>query len=183
MSSLVDDISLDLRKNYKVDEYFYPKISMDLDIPNGVKGEINDIIKVLQKNGFKVSSENVFRIMELKKIFLTRYSEQIEGKTEAEKYRRILLEDIKPVGIAEPIELILVNGLIVVALYMIARFVGSFADEAGKIMARKLLENDKERSKDMNLNVKEYRFLKNEVEIFIQDGKMLDSLKRKLKKK
>jgi len=183
MSSLVKDISLDLREKYKVDESFYPKISMDIDILDGFEGEIADILKDLQKNGFEITSENAFRIMEFKKKLLVRYSETKEGKRTTTKYRRMLLEDIKPTGITIPIELVLVNGLIALLLYVIARFAGSFADESGKMMARKLLDKDEERSKELNINIKEYRFLKNEVAIFIQNGKTLNSLKKKVKKK
>jgi len=183
MSSLVNNITLDLREKHKVDEYFYPKISMEIDIPNGLEGEIADITKVLQENGFEATSENVFRIMELKKTLLTRYVETTEGKETTAEYRRMLLEDIRPTGISIPIELLLVNGLIALLLYGIARFAGSFADESGKILARKLLEKDKERSEELNMDIREYRFLKNEATIFIQDGKTLIFLKQKLKKK
>jgi hypothetical protein len=183
MSSLVNDIALDLREKYKVDEYFYPKISMDIDISQGLKGEIADITKVLQENGFEAISENVFRIMELKRKLLTRYDETTEGKKTTANFRRMLLEDIKPTGITIPIELVLVNGLIALVIYVIGRFAGSFADESGKIIARKLLEKDKERSKQLNMDIREYRFLKNEATILIQDGKTLVFLKQKLKEK
>lgn len=183
MSSLVNDIALDLREKHKVDEYFYPKISMDIDIANGLEGEIADIIRVLQENGFEATSENVFRIMDFKRKLLARYGETTEGKRTTAGYRRMLLEEIKPTGITIPIELVLVNGLLALLLYVIARFAGSFADESGKIMAQRLLEKDKERSKQLNMDIREYRFLKNEAAIFIQDGKTLIFLKQKLKKK
>lgn len=183
MSSLVDEISSSVRKRYELDDYFYPEISMDLDIPNGFKGEITDIIENLEKNRFQVSSENVFRIMELKKTLLKTYFETTEGKDQTARYRKLMLEDIKPTGITLPIELVLVNGLVALALYVLARFTGSFADEAGKIMARKLLEKDKQRSKELNIDIREYRFLKNEVTILIEDGKILNSLKEQVKEK
>jgi len=183
MSSLVKDIALNLREKHKVDEYFYPKISMDIDIPNGLEGEIANITKVLQENGFEATSKHVFPIMDFKRKLLVRYGETTEGKRAAAEYRRMLLEEIKPTGITIPIDLILVNGLLALLLYVIARFAGSFADESGKLMARRLLEKDKERSKQLNLDIREYRFLKNEATILIQDGKPLIFLKQKLKKR
>jgi hypothetical protein len=183
MSSLVNEIISDLREKYKVDEYFYPKISMDIDISNGLKGEVADITKALQENGFETTSENTFQIMEFKKKLLKRYNETMEGKEITTEYRRLLLEDVKPTGITIPIEFVLINGLIILLLYCASRFVGSFADESGKIMARKLLEKDKERSKELNMDIREYRFLKNETIILIQDEKVFMFIKEKLKKK
>jgi hypothetical protein len=183
MPSLVSELVSDLREKYKVDEYFYPNISMDIDVSNSLEGEVTDITKTLQENGFEVTSENVFRIMELKKRLLTRYSETNEGKATTAKYRRMLLEEIRPTGITIPIELVLVNGLIALLLYGIGRFVGSFADESGKILAQKLLKKDKERSNKLNMDIREYHFIKNEAVVLIQDGKTLIFLKQKLKKK
>lgn len=182
MLSVTDRIHLDLKKRYNVDEHFYPKISMDLDIPGGFRGEIADTIETLQKNGFHVSSESVFSIIELKKTLLGTYSETAKGKEKVLKYRKLLLEDMKSIGTGLPVEIILANGLVVVMLYLLARFTGSFVDEAGKIMARKLLEGGKERSKKLNLDVREYSFLKEETMILVKDGELLDSLRKRLKR-
>jgi hypothetical protein len=183
MADFSESVSSDLRKNYGVDEHFYPKISMDIDLPNGFEGEVSEIVKILQKNNFQVTGENVFRIMGFKKELLAKYSETTEGKSAVMRYRRILLEKVKPTGITMPIDLILVNGLIAVLLYMLARFAGSFADESGKIAARKLLENDKERSRELKITTEEYQFLRNEGIIIIQEGDTISSLRKKLKKK
>jgi hypothetical protein len=121
--------------------------------------------------------------MEFKKELLAKYSETTEGKSAVMRYRRILLEKVKPTGITMPIDLILVNGLIAVLLYVLARFAGSFADESGKIAARKLLENDKECSRELKITTEEYRFLRNEGIIIIQEGDTISSLRKKLKKK
>jgi len=182
MSSPVSDIVSDLREKHEVDEYFYPKISMDTDIPNGLEGEITDITKVLQENGFEVTIENVFRFMDFKRRLLERYYETTNGRKTAAEYRRMLLEEIRPTGITIPIELVLVNGLLALLLYAIARFAGSFADESGKIAAQRLLGKDEAGSKQLNMDIREYRFLKNETTVFIQDGKTLLFLKQELKK-
>jgi len=156
-----------------VDEYFYPMISMNIDIPNGLIGEVTEISRVLGKNGFRVTTENVFRVMELKKSFLKRYNETVEGKKSKAEYRRMILEDIRPTGVTIPIDLLFVNGIIILLLFVAARFIGSFADEAGKIVARKLLGDEKKLSKEHNMTIKEYKFLKNQVVILIEKGKGL----------
>lgn len=156
-----------------MDEYFYPMISMNIDIPNGLIGEVTEISRVLGKNGFRVTTENVFRVMELKKSFLKRYNETVEGKKSKAEYRRMILEDIRPTGVTIPIDLLFVNGIIILLLFVAARFIGSFADEAGKIVARKLLGDEKKLSKEHNMTIKEYKFLKNQVVILIEKGKGL----------
>jgi hypothetical protein len=183
MASFEKDISQKLRERYRVNERYYPGISMDIDIANGFQGEISQITRVLSENGLETTSENVFHIMEFKKSLLVRYSEDQEGKKTTKEYRRMLLEEIKPTGISIPIELVLVNGLIALLFYVIGRFTGSFADESGKIMARKLLEEERKRSKELNMDIREYCFLKNEAIILIQDGKNLNTLRDKLKKR
>ena len=182
MSILVKDIPLDLKRRFKVDEYFYPTISMDIDIPNGLVGEVTEIGKVLKRNGFRVTTENVFRVMELKKSLLMRYDETVERKKSKAKYRKMILEDIKPTGITLPIDLLFVNGIMILLLYVAARFVGSFADEAGKIAARKLLDDEKKLSKEHNVTIKEYKFLKNKAVILIEKGNGLGFLIKNLQR-
>ena len=182
MSSLAKDISLELKQKYNVDEYFYPDISMDIDITNGLTGEVTDISKTLEKNGFKVTTENVFRIMELKKSLLERYDETAEGKKSKAEYRRMILEDIKPIGVTIPIEFLFVNGVIMLLLFVAGRFLGSLADEAGKIVARKLLDDEKKLSKEHNMTVKECEFLKNQTVILIEEVKDLNILIQNLQR-
>ena len=155
---------------------------MEIDVANGLVGEVTQISKVLEKNGFAVNTENVFHVMELKELFLRRYSETAEGRKSKAEYRRMILEDIKPTGITAPIELLFVNGIIILSLYVAARFMGSFVDEAGKMVARKLLDHEKKVSKELNLTVKEYKFLKNQVVILIEEGKDLDFLIKNLQR-
>jgi len=182
MSSLANDITLELKQRYNVDEYFYPEVSMDIEIPNGLIGEVTDISKILEKNGFKVTTENVFRIMELKKSLLERYDETVGGKKSKAEYRKMILEDVKPIGVTIPIDFLLVNGIIMLLLFVAGRFLGSFADEAGKIVARKLLDDEKKLSKEQNMTIKEYKFLKNQTVILIEEGKDLNILIQNLQK-
>ena len=154
---------------------------MDIDIPNGREGEINGIMMALQENELEISEENVFQIMKFKKELLVNYIETPKGKETIAEYRRLLLEEIRPTGITVPIEFLLVNGLLVLLLYMIGRFAGSFADESGKLLARRLLEKDKECSKTLNMNIEEYRILRKEATALILDGKTLEILRKNLK--
>jgi hypothetical protein len=179
-----DDIAANLRKNYNVDEYFYPSISMDIDLPQGFKGEVNSVIKVLEKNGFVVTSENAFQVINLKKRLLTKYTDRVEGKKVLIEYNEMLREK-EPIGSIVPPEYFLVSGLIAIFLYGLARFAGSFADEAGKLAARKLFgKARKQLLKELNLNANEYNFLSNEIVVIIkEDNKSIEALRKRLKKK
>ena len=183
MSDVVGRISKRLRSRHDVNEFFYPNISMDLDLPNGFEGEINGIAKLLEKNGFQTTTENVLQVMKFKKELMHRYTGTSEGKFVLEEYNTFLLKHVKPVGIAIPLEVMFVTGLAALVLFVGARFLGSFADEAGKIAARKLLDKEKKLSKEHNMTIEEYRFIKNQTIILIEKGDDVDSLIRKLRKK
>jgi hypothetical protein len=179
----VDAISSELRTRFGVNDFFYPKISMEIDVPGGLEGEITKIVDLLKRNGYAVTASNVFHVMTLKKQLLLRYKASKENELVLEDYDRLLLEKIKPIGISIPIDLVFVTGLTSLLIYLAARFGGSFMDEAGRIVARKLLEekDGKKTSKDLNLVIDEYNFLKNQVIILISDNKIVE-VTEKLKK-
>jgi hypothetical protein len=183
MSITIEDICSELRKRHKVDEFFYPDLSMDIEVPNGLNGEVTENIKILQKNGFGATAENIFLIMELKRQLLIKYRNTKKGKKVLEDYRQLLMKAVKPVGTTIPTDFMFVTILIGLLSYVVARFAGSFADETGKIMARRLLENDKKLSKEHNLTINEYEFLKNQAIILIQNGRVVNTLSKQLKKK
>jgi len=176
-------ISKHLKSKHDVNEFFYPNISMDLDLPNGFEGEIDEITKLLEKNGFQTTTENVLQVMRFKKELIHQCTGTSEGKSILEEYNNLLLKRVKPVGIAIPLELMFVTGLAALVLFVGARFLGSFADEAGKIAARKLLDKEKKLSKEHNMTVEEYRFIKNQTIILIEKGTDTDLLISKLRKK
>jgi hypothetical protein len=179
-----DDITTNLRRNYKVDEYFYPSISMDIDLPQGFKGEVENVIQGLEKNGFAMTSENTFQVINLKKRLLAKYTDRVEGKKVVREYNEMLREK-EPIGSIVPPEYLLVSGLIAIFLYGLARFAGSFADEAGKLAARKLFDKSrKQLLKELNLNANEYNLLSNEIVVIIkEDSKSIEALRKRLKKK
>ena len=181
-SNLVKNIVSDLQNKYSVDQHFYPKMSINTDIEGGMGGEVNTVVGLLKSNGFDISSENVFHAMELKKRLMERYLGKEGGET-LKDYRKLILEDIKPVGIVGSVEFCLVNGLIIVGLYLLGRFAGSFADESGKILAQKLLDKPKDNSRKLNIDIREYKILSKEVNLFIEEKKILDLAKSNLKKK
>jgi hypothetical protein len=170
MPKTVDEILFDVKTNHNIDQYFYPRISMETDLDRGLRGEVKTIVEMLEKNGFAASSENVANTMQLKKTLLEKYEMQ-ERKT-VDDYRKLLLEEVKPVGSAIGIELLLVNGIVILALYMLGRFAGSFADEAGKIAAKKLLEKDEKQAKKLNMNTNEYRIFVREFNLLVQQGEI-----------
>ena len=68
---------------------------------------------------------------------------------------------------------------------MAGKFLGSFSEETGKIAARRLLKEDKETAKELNIDIKEYQFIANEVNILIKENELSDLLEivTKTKKK
>jgi hypothetical protein len=182
---VLEDIAADLRKNYKVDEFFYPSISMDIDLPQGFKGEVDNVTEILEKNGFATTSENAFQILTLKKNLLAKYTDKVEGRKVVTEYNKLLGKK-EPVGSIVSPEYFLVSGLIAIFLYGLARFVGSFTDEAGKLAARKLFdkaETRKQLMKELNLNVNEYNLLGKEIVIIInEDSKSIEAIRKKLRK-
>ena len=150
-----------------------------MQIPDGLEGEISDIARVLKESGLEVNTTNVLRLMELKKKLLIKYTSKAEREKVVTAYRELLATKIKPVGTALPLELILVDGVVVILLSVLGRFVMSFVDEAGKILARKVFDDDKKQSKKVNMTMEEYRFLKTEAKFwFDAEGNMLASLKK-----
>lgn len=183
MSSTLEVISSELKERYKIDEFFYPDISMNIQIPDGLKGEISEIIQLLKKNHFEVNSMNVYQVMQFKKKLLTEYRDNHKRRKVLEAYQELLEKKVKPVGSAIPLQLVLVDGLVIILLMIVARFGLSFADEAGKIAARKLLDKEKKQAKRHNMTVEEYRFLKTEAVSWIEEGKTIRSFTKEIKKK
>jgi len=176
---MIREISNELRAKHKIDEFFYPNISMNMQIPDGLEGEISDIARVLKESGLEVNTTNVLRLMELKKKLLIKYTSKAEREKVVTAYRELLATKIKPVGTALPLELILVDGVVVILLSVLGRFVMSFVDEAGKILARKVFDDDEKQSKKVNMTMEEYHFLKTEAKFwFDAEGNMLASLKK-----
>jgi hypothetical protein len=178
MSSISNAISSELKKKYGVDEFFYPDISMNIQIPNGFEGEIFEIVQLLEKNHFEIDSMNVYHIMQLKKKFLGDYHKR---KKILEAYQKLLETKVRPIGMTIPLDLVFVNGLVIILLSIVARFGLSFADEAGKIAARKLLDDEKKQAKKYNMTIEEYRFLQTEVKAWIEEGTTIKSFVKKMK--
>jgi hypothetical protein len=183
MLSASESVSSELKGKYEVDEFFYPDISMNIQIPDGLKGEISEIIRLLEKNDFEASSSNVYQVMQLKKKLLTEYRDNSKRGNVLKAYRELLGKRIRPVGSTIPIELVLVDGLMVILLSIVARFGLSFADEAGKIAARKLLDKGKKQAKRHNMTLEEYNFLKTETVAWIDEGKSFGFFTKQIKKK
>jgi len=182
MSKIAARIAKQLRSEHDVSEFFYPDISIDLDLPNGLQGEVDDILELLDRNGFQTTLENVLQIMKLKRSLILRYKESNKGKRILEEYNNLLRKHIKPVGITIPLELLFASGIGALLIFVGARFLGSFADEAGKIAARRLLGDEKEVARNHNMNLKEYQFIRNQTLVLIENEDEIISLIKKLVK-
>jgi hypothetical protein len=175
----VKEILNEIKAKHKVDEFFYPNISMNIQVPGGLEGEISDIAQVLKSSDFEVTATNVLQVMELKKKLLTKYTSEAERQKILTDYQELLATKVKPVGTVLPLELILVNGLVIILLSMVAKFGLSFADEAGKILARKVFDEDKKQSEKLNMTEDEYRFLKTEAKVWVDtEGNKLVEIKK-----
>ncbi len=168
----LNQIVSELVKVYKVEDTYYPKFSIETDIEGGLNGEAKIIVNGLSECGFDISTENVFKIMEIKRLLLSRYLLDKDGIESKQKYTKLLLEEIKPVGSLLPIDFLLVNGVVAVTLYLVARFGGSFMDEAGKIAAQKVLGQSKKAAKKLNMDVSEYNYFIGEIHLLIQNGEL-----------
>lgn len=111
-----DNTVEELRRKYIIDESFYPSMSMDVDLPNGLKGEVVSIRKSLEENGFSDETENIIQVMRLKKELLREYGSKAVLKDETAEYKNILGVK-KPIGSTAPIEYILTSGLTAIVLY------------------------------------------------------------------
>lgn len=180
-----DNIKEELRRKYKVDASFYPKLDMDVDFPKGLQGEVEKNMQVLKNNGFPSTSENVYHLMEFKKKLLKKYSNEGEEKQVVEDYTN-LLKQKQPVGSIVPIDYYLVAGLIGLLVYVAGKFGSSFLDEAGKITAQKLLnkgETKKHLQKEMRIDKNEYNLFANQIILIIdKNGADLSELMNNLKK-
>jgi hypothetical protein len=159
----------ELRKKHRVDEYFYPKVDMDVDLPKGLQGEIEKTILLLENNGFPATSENVYQIMTLKKNLITKYSSGTAEKQVLEDYAT-LLKQKQPIGSVGPIDYYIVVGIVAILMYTFGKFGGSFLEEAGKITAKKFLkknETKKQLQKELKIDQKEYNLFANQIIIII----------------
>ena len=156
---------------------------MDVDIPYGLEGEVDGIIESLRKAGFEINAENVFHVMQMKKKLLDKYRSSNEGKRAFQDYSEIISEYVKPVGVTIPTDLIFINIVVILLLYLAGRFLGSFLDEAGKIFARRMLiRNRKKLSKELNITDIEYDFFEKQVIKLLKDKTKIEVLVEDIKK-
>lgn len=162
-------IENELRKKYKVDEYFYPKIDMTTDFPKGLLGEIVKTRQLLENNGFSATAENIYNIMDFKRKLLSIYENEAEEKQVLNDYANVIKQK-QPVGSIVPIDYYLIVGVVGVLLYVIGKFGGSFLEEAGKIAAQKLLNKDetkKRLQKELKIDKGEYNIFSNQSIVII----------------
>jgi hypothetical protein len=182
---LPDTIENELRKKYRVDEYFYPKIDMTTDFPNGLLGEIEKTRQLLENNGFSATVGNIHKIMDFKRKLFSKYENEAEGKQALHEYAD-LVKQKQPVGSFGPIDYYLIVGVVGVLLYVIGKFSGSFLEEAGKIAAQRLLNNDETERRlqeELKIDKDEYNIFSNQSIIIInKNSANVDKLMKTLQK-
>jgi hypothetical protein len=166
---LPNTVEDELRKKYKMDECFYPKLDMTVDFPKGLRGEIEKTIQILKNNGFPATTENVYNLMNFKRKLLQKYNNEAEGKKALDDYAS-LIKQKQPVGSVVPVDYYLVAGIIAVLLYALGKFGGSFLNEAGKIAAKKLLkknETKKHLQSELKIDKNEYNLFAQQIVVII----------------
>lgn len=172
-----EDIHEILNAECGVDEYFYPGISMEIDTPYGLGGEVKAIMEWLVRRGFEANAKNVFHFMQMKRKLLEGYRSSNEGKAALRGYSEIVFEHVKPVGAAVPSDLLFVNAIVVLLLYLAGKFLGSFMSEAGKIAAKRIMAEDEEEvSEELKADKVEYDFFRKEVIELLGDKAKIEIL-------
>jgi hypothetical protein len=130
-------ITSQLEKEYGVDDYFFPNISFELEVPGHLRGEVQRIRKQLQKAKIEADKETVYSALSSKRDLIKRYS----GHPGSIKlFKDQIVKRIRPVGAVSSIEYLLATIVFGIAF----SYLKSFADEAGKISARRLLSQKDE---------------------------------------
>ena len=65
-----EEIRRELEGSHNIDEGFYPNVNM-MDLPNGIAGEIESFVDVLNESDLPVNASNVAVCFKLKKLALT----------------------------------------------------------------------------------------------------------------
>lgn len=148
-------VSSDLEEKYDVDDYFYPKISFELEVPGQLRGEVGRIQEQLRKVKVEPTAKAVYTVLCLKRDLVRKYFKNPE---QINQFRDQIAGRIKPIGAISPLEYSFATIVLVLAF----SYLKSFGDELGRISARKLLneKDDRRISGQLKCSVEEVRLAK-----------------------
>jgi len=166
-------IRSELETKYRVDDYFYPNISFELEVPGGLTGEARRIRRDLRHAGIKTTTPNIYHTLSVKRSLIRR----LRNSKRISLYRRYIAKRVRPVGAVVPVEYVYATIVLLIALF----FLKSFAEEAGRISARTLLgrHNDREISGKIRCSVPEVRLARPDAVVAFYDLKRRLSRRRK----
>lgn len=127
-----------LQRLYKVGDYFYPRISFELEVPGGLQGEAESISSLVSDVGKRPSLKEIYRIMHMKAKLIDAYQEKEGNKANTVRLFRehVASPRARPIAGFGPIEYAVASVVVILAFF----FLKEFASEAGRIAAKKLID-------------------------------------------
>lgn len=152
-----------LERRRRIGDDYYPGCSLHLQIAGGLVGDAFRSLELLSRAGQPERSDTVLAVMQTRKFLMKYYTSNREASIE--QFNAILLDKVRPIGGISPAVYELAQTILVaLVIYGGFRFVGSFASEAGKIAARKLLGKEPQAvASELNIQIKLVDFLKSEL--------------------
>ena len=133
-------------------------------------------VDVLERMNELVRIDNVFMLMQLKRILVKYYATR---RTQSvEEFGDVLLEKVKPIGGFSPLSYELAHAVLLLILtYGGFKFLDSFLSESGKIAAHRFLDRkDEEVASEVNIHINLIPFLKAEVSAISSDTELQSEL-------
>lgn len=174
-SSRVSDerIRSQLETKYGVDDYFYPNISFELEVPGGLTGEVRRIRTHLRHAGVATTVPSIHYALSVKRNLIRR----LRKSKRIDLYRQYIAKRVRPVGALPPVEYLFAT----IVLWMATFFLKSFSEEAGRVSAGALLgrHKDREISRNIGCSVTEVRLARPETVLVFYDLKRKTSRRAK----
>lgn len=152
-----------LERKHRIGDDYYPGCSLHLQIAGGLAGDAFRSLELLSRVGQPERGDTVLAVMQTRKSLMKYYTSAREASIA--KFNAILLDKVRPIGGISPAVYELAQTiLIALVTYGGFRFVGSFASEAGKIAAQKLLAKEPQAvASELNIQIELVDFLKSEL--------------------
>jgi len=168
----IDAICARLETEFNVNDYFYPTLSFELDVPGHLSGEVQKIHKYLRSVHIEPTLRNIYEMLSVKRRLIQRYSRNPRLLVQ---YREYVARQVRPVGAVGPLEYTLATIVMVLATF----FLRGLLEESGRISARRLFErhSDRDLSRKIGCNITEVRLARRDAVVTFFD------LRRRLTRK
>jgi len=168
----IDAICTRLETEFNVNDYFYPGLSFELDVPGHLSGEVQKIQKYLRQIHVEPTPSNIYEMLSVKRRLVQRYS---RNKRLLAQYREYVAGQVRPVGAVGSLEYMFATTVMILATL----FLKGFLEESGRISARRLFErhSDRDLSRKIGCNITEVRLARRDAVVTFFD------LRRRLTRK